>query len=78
MPNAPRRHVRSGLVVTAGFLFRGVAAITVTEDTTADDLREAITHLAAEARRLPAHWVDKRASIHAHIDALLDELHERA
>lgn len=51
--------------------------MTVTDDTTADDLRECITHLAAEAARLPIHFVEKRAAIHGHIDDLLDELAAR-
>lgn len=51
--------------------------MTVTEHDTSDDLREAITHLAAEAARLPVHFTEKRASIHAQIDTLLDELATR-
>lgn len=38
------------------------------------DIREAITHLAATASRLPNHWVDRRAKIHERIDELLDQL----
>ncbi len=48
--------------------------VRVTDDTTPEELREAITNLAATAARLPAHWVDRKAVLHARIDALLDEL----
>lgn len=54
-----------------------MTTLRVTDDTTADDLRECITHLAAEAARLPIHFVEKRAAIHAHIDDLLEELQSR-
>ena len=52
-------------------------AIVITDDTTPDELREAITNLAATASRMPAHWTDRRAALHARIDALLDELGTR-
>ena len=52
-------------------------AIRVTDDTTADELREAITNLAATASRMPAHWTDRKAALHGRIDALLDELAAR-
>ena len=51
-----------------------MSTIVVTDDTTADELREAITNLAATAHRMPAHWTDRRAVLHARIDVLLDEL----
>lgn len=50
---------------------------TVTEDTTTEDLREAITHLAHDAARLPSHHVDKRAAMHREINRLLTELDAR-
>ena len=43
------------------------------DDTTRADLEEAITHLAATAARLPSHWTDRRAAIHARINDLLDQ-----
>lgn len=52
-------------------------AIVITDDTTPDELREAITNLAATASRMPAHWTDRKAAMHARIDALLDELGAR-
>lgn len=52
-------------------------AIVITDDTTPDELREAITNLAATASRMPSHWTDRRAALHARIDALLDELGTR-
>ena len=44
------------------------------EITTPDEIREAITHLAATARRMPDHWLDKRAAMHDRINVLLDLL----
>lgn len=41
---------------------------------TVDELREAITNMAHTAARMPAHWTERRAAIHAQIDALLDQL----
>ena len=51
--------------------------VRIDDDTTPEELREAITNLAATASRMPAHWTDKRAAIHERIDALLDELGAR-
>lgn len=50
------------------------AIVRVTDDTSADELREAITNLSATAARLPAHWTDRKAVLHGRIDALLYEL----
>ena len=44
------------------------------ELTTPDEIREAITNLAHTASRMPAHWVERRATIHARIDELLTPL----
>ena len=38
------------------------------------ELTEAITHLAATAARMPAHWVDRKAMLHDRINELLDLL----
>ena len=54
------------------------AIVRVTDDTPADEIREAITNLAHTAARCPAHWTDRRAGMHARINALLDELEARA
>ena len=45
--------------------------VRVTDDTTRADLEVAMTNLAQQAKRLPAHFVDRRAQIHATIDSLL-------
>lgn len=50
--------------------------VTVTDETDAE-IREAITHLAADAARLPAHWVEQRAAKHERINDLLTKLDER-
>ena len=42
--------------------------------TTLDEIREALTHLAHTAMRMPAHWHDKRAALHERINTLLDLL----
>lgn len=55
-----------------------MSTIVVTDDTTADELREAVTNLAHYAMRLPAHWTERKAETHAKIDALLDELDKKA
>lgn len=44
------------------------------DETTAEDIREAITHLSATAARIPAHWADRKATIHAKINDHLDHL----
>ena len=49
----------------------------VTDDTTRADIEEALHHLTAAAKRLPSHYVDRRAAIHVRIDALLTELQGR-
>ena len=53
------------------------AIVRITDETTPEELREAITNLAATAARLPAHWVERKATMHARINALLDELQGR-
>ena len=48
----------------------------ITTDVTRAELEEAMVHVVATLRRLPIHHGDKRAALHAELDALLDE-HER-
>lgn len=55
-----------------------MSTIVVTDDTTAEELREAITNLGAYAARLPAHWTDRRADTHRRINVMLDELDKKA
>ena len=50
----------------------------VTDDTTREELIEAIQHLNASAKRLPAHYIDRRAGIHRRINVLLTELQLRS
>ena len=50
------------------------AIVRITDETTPEELREAITNLSATAARLPAHWIERKAVLHGRIDALLDEL----
>jgi len=51
-----------------------VDIIRVTDETSAEELRAAITNLARTAARCPAHWVERKAVLHGRIDALLTEL----
>ena len=50
-----------------------VDVLLITDATPREELEEALTHLAATASRLPRHYVDRKAAIHARIDVLLDE-----
>lgn len=43
------------------------------EDTTRADLEEAMSFAVKTLHRMPAHWTDRRAELHAKIDRLLDE-----
>lgn len=45
---------------------------TVEAPPTKAELAEAMTNLAATAKRMPCHWVERRAEIHRQIDAYLD------
>ncbi|WP_067428320.1 hypothetical protein [Nocardioides jensenii] len=47
--------------------------VRVTDDTTKAELEEAITNIRATLARMPSHWTDRRAGLHAKIDALLVE-----
>ncbi len=49
----------------------------VTDDTTRAEIVEALHHLNATAKRLPIHFVDKRAAVHRRINVLLTELQLR-
>jgi hypothetical protein len=51
--------------------------IVVSDETTREELCEAITNMAHTASRLPAHWTDRRAKMHERINMLLDELDAR-
>ena len=47
--------------------------ILITDDTTRAELEEAIANVVATLHRMPAHWTDRRAALHAKVDALLDD-----
>lgn len=47
--------------------------IRVTDDTTRAELEEAITGHNLTLSRMPKHWTDRRARLHALIDALLED-----
>ncbi len=49
-------------------------ATQVTEPVTREELTEALRHLASTAARIPKHWTDRKAAIHALIDQRLTEL----
>ena len=37
------------------------------------ELEEAMTNIVATLRRMPAHWVDRRAEYHSRLDVLLTQ-----
>ena len=47
--------------------------LVITDDTTKAEIEEAIAGHRALLRRMPAHWADRRAKVHARIDALLED-----
>ncbi|WP_107768470.1 hypothetical protein [Nocardioides terrigena] len=50
----------------------------VTDDTTRFELETAICHLNDIAKRLPIHFVDRRADLHRRMNVLLCEWQMRA
>lgn len=47
--------------------------VVVRDDTTRADLEEAMTNVVATLHRMPAHWTDRRAGLHAKLDAMLTD-----
>lgn len=47
--------------------------MSTTADTTTPELEEAMANIVATLRRMPSHWVDRRAGYHAQLDDLLDQ-----
>lgn len=47
--------------------------ILITDDTTRAELEEAMANIVGTLHRMPAHWVDRRAALHAKLDALLED-----
>lgn len=50
-----------------------MSILKVSDETTRAELEEAIANLNATLHRMPEHWTDRRAGIHAKIDALLTD-----
>ena len=47
--------------------------IVIKDDTTKAELEEAMANVVATLHRMPAHWTDRRASLHAKLDAMLSD-----
>lgn len=47
--------------------------VRVTDQTTRAELEEALSNIVGTLHRMPAHWVDRRAALHAKIDAMLED-----
>lgn len=47
--------------------------ILITDDTTRAELEEAMANIVATLHRMPSHWTDRRAALHAKLDALLED-----
>lgn len=45
----------------------------ITDEATREEIAEALMHLNASAKRIPRHFTERKAAVHARIDALLDE-----
>lgn len=50
-----------------------MTAIRVTDDTTRDEIEEAMHNVVATLHRMPAHWTDRRAVLHSKLDVLLGD-----
>ena len=77
IPSTNARLTRLGVSHAGGDLVTDTAIVRVTDDSTPDEIREAITNIARTASRCPAHWIQRRAKMHERINALLDELEAR-
>jgi hypothetical protein len=49
------------------------ALLVITDATTKAEIEEAIAGHRALLQRMPSHWTERRAKIHARIDALLED-----
>ena len=47
--------------------------IVIKDDTTRAELEEAMANIVATLHRMPAHWTDRRASLHAKLDVMLED-----
>lgn len=48
-------------------------ATVITDDTTKAELEQALTEHVRTLQRMPAHWADRRAALHAKLDAMLTD-----
>lgn len=72
-PQTPAGHgpVRPHTVTSV----RGQAmdVVVINDESTKADIEEAMSHITATLHRMPAHWTDRRATLHAKLDALLED-----
>jgi hypothetical protein len=47
------------------------AILVITDDTTKAEIEEALQFIVQTLHRMPTHWVDRRAVLHARVDVLL-------
>ena len=47
--------------------------IVIKDDTSRAELEEAMANIVATLHRMPAHWTDRRASLHAKLDVMLED-----
>lgn len=48
-----------------------MTVIRITDETTRAELEEAMANVVATLHRMPSHWTDRRAALHAKLDAML-------
>ena len=48
-------------------------AVNPTEDTPRAELEEAMGFIVQTLQRMPSHWTDRRAALHAKLDAMLGD-----
>ena len=47
--------------------------IVITDDTTRAELEEAMANVVGTLHRMPVHWTERRAALHAKLDAMLED-----
>ena len=72
---APSHRSGLGAFVVSGLPNQGdaMSAVRVTDDTPRSELEEAMHHVMASLHRMPLHWTERRAKLHAKLDALLED-----
>lgn len=48
-------------------------AVRVTDETTRAELEDTMRQVTATLHRMPAHWTDRRAALHAKLNVLLED-----